>query len=271
LAATGQGPTVTAIGAVNAIAARVAVDAGFDALWLSSLEASAALGLPDENLLSTQDLLCVVHALRRSADLPIIVDIDNAGGTIAFSRRIALELGSSGAAGFCLEDSAYPRVNSFATYRTQSLADAKLTGAQLQVIRETAGPELVLIARTETLVCGGASAEALERAESYAAAGADAVLVHSKEPGGRQSLEVAAQWSGTVPLVVVTTAFPHLSLEELNVAGFALAIYANQLSRAALAAMRDVARTFAGTGRFLDPGLASVEDLIELARPEMAE
>lgn len=227
---------MTAIGAVNAIAARIAVDAGFGALWLSSLEASA--------------------------------DIDNGGGTVAFSRRVAFELGASGVAGSCFEDSAYPRVSSFATHRTQRLADVKLTGAQLQVIRETAGPQLVLIARTETLVCGGAPAGAVERAEGYAAAGADAVLRYSNEPSGRQSLEVAAQWPGTVPLVVVTTAFPHLSLEELGAAGFALAIYASQLSRAALAAMRDVTRTFAGTGRFLDSGPASVQDLFETARPE---
>lgn len=270
IAASCRGQPLAAIGAINAIAARVGVEAGFNALWVSSLEASAALGLPDENVLTSQDLQCIVQALRRGADLPIIVDIDNAGGAVAVSRRIAFELASACAAGLCLEDSAYPKVNSFATHRAQHLAEPTLTGAQIRAIRNIAGPELVLIARTETLICGGTPAEALARAEHYAEAGADAILMHSKEPSGRQSLDVAAQWSGSAPLVVVTTAFPHLSLDELGAAGFAMAIYANQLSRAALAAMRDVTRIFADTGRFADLELPTIHELIELVPPETA-
>jgi len=270
IAASSKGQPLAAIGANNAIAARVGVDAGFDALWVSSLEVSAALGLPDENVLASQDLQCVVQALRRGADLPIIVDVDNGGGAVAFSRRIAFELASACAAGLCLEDSAYPKVNSFATHRAQRLAEPTLTGAQIRAIRNIAGPELVLIARTETLVCGGTSAEALARAEHYVAAGADAILVHSTDPSGRQSLDVAAHWSGSAPLVVITTAFPHLSLYELGAAGFAMAIYANQLSRAALAAMRDVARIFTDTGRFADLQLPTIRELIELIPPETA-
>ncbi|MGW4968428.1 isocitrate lyase/phosphoenolpyruvate mutase family protein [Streptomyces albidoflavus] len=64
-----------AIGAVNALAAHVAAEAGFDALWVSGLEVSAASGLPDANVLGPRDLSDVVASLGRVTDLPVIVDI----------------------------------------------------------------------------------------------------------------------------------------------------------------------------------------------------
>ncbi|MFG3429536.1 isocitrate lyase/phosphoenolpyruvate mutase family protein [Streptomyces californicus] len=60
-------------------AARITEDSGVDALWLSGLELSTMLGLPDENVLASRDLADAVLALRRTANLPVILDIDNAG------------------------------------------------------------------------------------------------------------------------------------------------------------------------------------------------
>ncbi|MGW2695693.1 isocitrate lyase/phosphoenolpyruvate mutase family protein [Streptomyces sp. NPDC001296] len=258
-----------AVGAASAVAAKVAVETGFDALWVSGLEVSTSLGLPDENVLGPRDLADTVLALTRTAALPVIVDVDNAGGTPATARRFAGDVAHAGAAALCLEDSAYPKVNSFALHRRQDLAPVETMSEQLAAMRQAAGKQMTLIARTEALICGASVTEAVQRAAAYATAGADAVLIHSKDPTGTQALETAAAWAGAVPLVTVPTAFAHLAPDELGAAGFALAIYANQLVRAALAAMRQAAASFQTTGSFTTDGapLSDVADLLQITDP----
>jgi phosphoenolpyruvate phosphomutase len=250
------------------MAAKIAVEAGFDALWVSGLEVSTMLGLPDENVLNPRDLADAVLALRRTTPLPVIVDIDNAGGTVAMAGRTAFDLARAGAAAVCLEDSTYPKTNSFSLHRTQALTDLDLMRAQLKEIRSRGGADLTLIARTETLICGGTLDEALSRAEAYVSAGADAVLIHSKDTSGEQALQIASAWTAlAAPLVSVPTAFPHLDAERLGAAGYSLAIYANQLSRAAMTAMREAAGHFHATGSFDATRLADVQDLLQVADP----
>ncbi|WP_030276407.1 isocitrate lyase/phosphoenolpyruvate mutase family protein [Streptomyces sp. NRRL B-24484] len=266
-AATASRTLLRAMGAANAMAATVAAEAGFDALWVSGLEVSTALGLPDENVLGPRDLADVVVTLGRVCDLPVIVDVDNAGGSAATARRFGTDLARAGASALCLEDSVYPKVNSFALHRGQQLVDAQLMREQIKALRDAA-PGVVLIARTEAMICGGTVADALERAAGYVEAGADAVLMHSKDTTGQQALDTAAAWHGLGPLVTVPTAFPGLTGEQLATAGFALAIYANQLSRASLAAMQATAASFTAHGTFTAPGappLADVQALLRIA------
>ncbi|WP_221889571.1 isocitrate lyase/phosphoenolpyruvate mutase family protein, partial [Streptomyces sp. WAC02707] len=120
-----------AIGAVNALAAHVAADAGFDALWVSGLEVSAASGLPDANVLGPRDLSDVVTSLGRVTELPVIVDIDNAGGSGRTAERFASDLMRAGAAAVCVEDSAYPKMPRrcvWRTARTRSATASRPTG-----------------------------------------------------------------------------------------------------------------------------------------------
>lgn len=260
-----------AIGAVNALAAHVAAEAGFDALWVSGLEVSAASGLPDANVLGPRDLYDVVASLGRVTDLPVIVDIDNAGGSGRTAERFAYDLTRAGAAAVCVEDSAYPKCNSFAAHRAQTLADRDLLCEQVGRIRKVAGDGLVVVARTEALIAGEDMATAIARAEAYADAGADAVLIHSKDVTGDQAWAIGRAWNNCVPLVSVPTAFPDLSAAELGEAGFRLCIYANQLSRAALAGMRAAADQFRRGGSFhstVAGSLAEVGDLMRVGEPE---
>ncbi|WP_311137298.1 isocitrate lyase/phosphoenolpyruvate mutase family protein [Streptomyces sp. I6] len=260
-----------AIGAVNALAAHVAAEAGFDALWVSGLEVSAASGLPDANVLGPRDLSDVVASLGRVTELPVIVDIDNAGGSGRTAERFASDLMRAGAAAVCVEDSAYPKCNSFAAHRSQTLADRDLLCEQVGRIRKLAGDGLVVVARTEALIAGEDMATAITRAEAYAEAGADTILIHSKDATGDQARAIGRAWSHSVPLVSVPTAFPDLSAAELGEAGFSLCIYANQLSRAALAGMRTAARQFRRGGSFRSTvagSLAEVGDLMRVGEPE---
>jgi phosphoenolpyruvate phosphomutase len=267
----GQVYPLLAIGAVNALAAHVAAEAGFDTLWVSGLEVSAASGLPDANVLGPRDLSDVVASLGRVTELPVIVDIDNAGGSGRTAERFAYDLMHAGAAAVCVEDSAYPKCNSFAAHRAQSLADRDLLCEQVGRIRKVAGDGLVIVARTEALIAGEDLATAIARAEAYAAAGADGILIHSKDATADQARAIGRAWNHRVPLVSVPTAFPDLSAAELGEAGFRLCIYANQLSRAALAGMRTAARQFRRGESFRSTvagSLAEVGDLMRIGEPE---
>lgn len=260
-----------AVGAVNALAAHVAAEAGFDALWVSGLEVSAASGLPDANVLGPRDLADVVTSLGRVTDLPAIVDIDNAGGAVRTAERFAHDLMRAGAAAVCVEDSAYPKCNSFAAHTTQGIGDPDLLCQQVERIRKVAGDRMVVVARTEALIAGEDLPTALARAKAYAEAGADAVLIHSKDQTGREARAVGRAWNHGVPLVSVPTAFPEISAVELGEAGFRLCIYANQLSRAALAGMRAAAGQFRRGGRFhasAAGSLTEVGDLMRVGEPE---
>ncbi|MFG3225157.1 isocitrate lyase/phosphoenolpyruvate mutase family protein [Kitasatospora sp. NPDC048194] len=262
---------VLAAGAVNAMAARLAIEEGFDALWVSGLEVSAALGLPDANVLSARDLADVVTALGRVTERPVIVDVDNAGGTVEGAARIAADLVRAGAAAVCLEDSAYPKCNSFAAHTAQQLAAADLVVRQIERIRKIVGDELVIISRTESLIAGMSLELATGRSTRFVEAGADAVLIHSKDQTGGQPLEVAARWTNAAPLVTVPTAFPQLTSTDLGQAGYRLCIYANQFSRAALAGMRAAARQFTREGTFrpsAEAPLAAVGDLLRVGEPD---
>ncbi|WP_199806367.1 isocitrate lyase/phosphoenolpyruvate mutase family protein [Streptomyces sp. MUSC 125] len=262
---------LVAVGAVNALAAHVAAEAGFDALWVSGLEVSAAAGLPDANVLGSRDLADVVASLGRVTDLPAIVDVDNAGGSPLTAERFARDLLRAGAAAVCVEDSAYPKCNSFAAHRNQALADPDLLCEQVRHVRKVVGDELVVIARTEMLIAEQDLAAAIARAHVYAEAGADAVLIHSKDPTGGEARAIAEAWNRAVPLVSVPTAFPDLSAADLREAGYRLCIYANQLSRAALGGMRAAAHQFRHAGSFRSTGtasLAEVGDLLRVGEPE---
>jgi phosphoenolpyruvate phosphomutase len=266
-----RGRPLLAVGAVNAIAARLAAEGGFDALWVSGLEVSAAAGLPDANVLGPRDLADVVTSVSRVTTLPVIVDVDNAGGAVTTAERTSADLLRAGATAVCVEDSSYPKCNSFSAHTSQGLASRDLLCQQLQTIRKSVGDELVLIARTEALIAGAGLETARDRAKAYAEAGADAVLIHSKDTTGHEALAVARAWDIDLPLVSVPTAFPGVTAQELGAAGYGLCIYANQLSRAALAGMRGAIRRFSTAGTFtssLGAPLASVGDLLAIGEPE---
>jgi phosphoenolpyruvate phosphomutase len=214
-----------------------------------------------------RDLTEVVAAVGRLTSLPVIVDVDNAGGHVDAAHRYAHDLAQAGAAAVCLEDSAYPKCNSFSRHRRQTLADPELVVRQLDRMRRAAG-QLLIIARTEALIAEAGLPVALERARAYASAGADAVLIHSQDPTGAEALRLAGTWDGGAPLVTVPTAYPQVTYAELGRAGYRMCIYANHLTRAAISAMEVTARQLGATGTFhpsVDVRLAGVGDLLRVA------
>jgi phosphoenolpyruvate phosphomutase len=223
-----QDRLVRAVGAHNGLTARLVELAGFDAVWASGLELSASYGLPDASLLTMTQLLDAAEAMDAATTIPVIADCDTGFGGPLNVAHMVRSYQRRGISAVCIEDKVFPKMNSFAPV-IHRLLPVEAFAEKIRVAVGTRQPgRLVVLARTEALVAGYGVGEALTRARAYAAAGADAILVHSKSTGPDQVLEFAEAWDLPTPLVAVPTTYPQASEDLLHAAGFRVVIYANQ-------------------------------------------
>ncbi len=101
--------------------------------------------------------------------------------------------------------------------------------------------DFVIVARVEAFIAGQGLAEALERAEAYRAAGADAILIHSALRQPTEIFEFKAEWGDRLPVVIVPTKYYTTPTEVFREQGFSTVIWANHLMRSALQAMQETA------------------------------
>lgn len=261
-----NGQPIVMVGVHNAMAAQLAERSGFDAGWISGFEISASLGIPDRNLLGCTEMAEVTRRVTMAADIPVLVDADNGYGSALAMRRAADEFALSGAAGMCVEDSMFPKRNSFDPARDDALADASEFSDWIAATKQHLSDDpFLLVGRTEALIAGRSIETALDRAGRYADAGADLIVVHSKDPSGKEAVEVAQRWGRPTPLVTIPTAFLHISPGELGSLGYRVVIYANHLLRAAATGMRDALATLsAGRATSLDAHIMSMLDIFHL-------
>ncbi|TIO08022.1 MAG: phosphoenolpyruvate phosphomutase, partial [Mesorhizobium sp.] len=127
--------------------------------------------------------------------------------------------------------------------------------------------DFLVIARTEALIAGLGENEALNRALAYEAAGADMILVHSKQKTPDEVESFVRAWSGKVPIVIVPTAYPEMNEERIKALGkIAIVIYGNHAIRASVTAMKDVfARIVSDRGiHNVNRDIVSVEEVFRL-------
>ena len=263
-----DGPSIVlAAGAHDALSAKLAEQAGFDAIWASGFGISAVQAVPDANILTLTETLEAVRRIVDAVGIPVIADCDNGYGNAINVMRTVGEFERAGAAGICIEDNEFPKRCSFYAGVRRDLVAVEEHARKVEAARSARrDPGFVVIARTEALIAGLGMDEALKRARAYAAAGADAVLIHSKSKDFAELAEFAKAWDGAVPLVAVPTTYPTVGAEELRAAGFRMAIFANQALRAAIVAMRDVLGEIRAQGRAstVDARIAPLEDVYAL-------
>jgi phosphoenolpyruvate phosphomutase len=157
----------------------------------------------------------------------------------------------------CIEDKLFPKTNSFIGER-QPLADVAEFAGKIRAAKDTqSDADFCVVARVEALIAGWGMDEALRRAEAYRDAGADAILMHSKQSTAEEILAFLERWQGAAPVVIVPTMYHHTPTQEFEDAGVSLVIWANHLVRASIRAMQDVAATI-----HADRSLHNVEDAI---------
>jgi phosphoenolpyruvate phosphomutase len=262
-----DGRLVRAAGAHDGLSARLAEEAGFDAVWASGLEISAAHGLPDVSLLGMAEYLSAAVAMQRSVTTPVVADCDTGFGGVLNTAYTMMRYEEAGIAGVCVEDKIFPKRNSFVN-SGQKLLDVKEFGRKLEAAkRAQSSPDTVLIARTEAFICGLGLKEALHRCHHYVDAGADAVLVHSKAVDSGEVVSFMREWNHRAPVVVVPTTYSDFSAAEAQEAGIAMVIYANQGMRAAITAIRSTWATVLAEGSTapVEPRIASVKDIFAIS------
>jgi phosphoenolpyruvate phosphomutase len=226
----------------SGLSAKIVDEAGFPGIWASGLSISASLGLRDANELSWTQLLEVLEFMAEATELPILVDGDTGYGNFNNVRRLVRKLCERRIAGVCIEDKLFPKTNSFVGER-QPLADVEEFSGRIKAGKDSQSDgDFVIVARTEALISGHGLDEALRRAEAYHAAGADAILIHSKLTTASEILAFAERWQNRAPLIIVPTTYHATPTSLFRQAGISTVIWANHNLRASITAMRQTCR-----------------------------
>ena len=230
------------VSAGDAITAKLIEEAEFDGIWVSGFEASARLGLVDNGCITMTEMLATAKTIVDTTTLPVIVDVDNGYGGLHNFIRVVKEFEKIGCSGVCVEDNIFPKENSLWGGKIPLLS-MKEHGLKIKAGKDAQKTkDFVIIARTEALIRGYGIAEAVKRAEYYVKRGADAVLIHSRELGGKEALEIPRHWKLNTPLVIVPTKFPQVRNRQLFNAGFSMVVLANQTERVKIKAIRESLR-----------------------------
>ena len=250
----------------NALSAKIAERAGFSGLWASGLTISAALGLSDRNEASWTQVLDVVEFMTDHVDVPILLDGDTGFGNYHNVIRLVKKLCQKHVSGVCIEDKIFPKMNSFLGER-QRLADIDDFCSKIKAAKDTQfDDDFVIVARTEALISSLGMSEALNRAEHYRQAGADAILIHSKRDNADEILEFAAEWANRSPLVIVPTKYYSTPTDVFQQANISTVIWANHSLRSSIAAMRETTRYIfeSQSINHIEQGIATLEDVFAL-------
>jgi phosphoenolpyruvate phosphomutase len=266
-----------AVGAHDAMSSQLIEAYGFDAVWVSGFGvATMTHALPDLNLTTMTETLAASVRIDGATSLPVLADCDNGFGGLTNLVRTVIEFERAGIAGICVEDNLFPKRNSL--YTGESKRELIPAGEFARRIRAGKAAQesdsFVLVARVEALIAGHGVEAACERADAYAEAGADAILIHSKDKSLREIEGFLESWDGlgTFPLVAVPTLFPDYTDQELYDKGFQMVILANHPMRAAVKAMEETLETLRTERKAaaVDPHIAKVDHIFELVRTKQA-
>jgi len=259
---------VQAMAGHSALSARLAAEAGFDAIWASGFELSALHGLPDVSLVSMTQHLETMRAMAESCGLPVIADIDTGFGNAINVIHAIEQYERAGAAAVVIEDKSFPKVTSLIAGGRQDLLRVEEFQGKIEAACATRrDPDFLVIARCEALIAGLGEAEALARSAAYEEAGADMILIHSKQKTADEVESYVRAWRGKVPIVVVPTAYPEFTVARMRSLGkIAIAIWGNHAIRAAVTAMQTVFRQILDDGGIqgADRDIVSVEEVFRL-------
>jgi len=251
----------------DGLSAKIAEEAGFEAIWASGLSMSAALGVRDSNEASWTQVLEVLEFMADATGIPILMDGDTGYGNFNNVRRLVMKLCQRGIAGACIEDKLFPKTNSFIG-DGQPLADMEEFCGKIKAGKDSqADPDFVLVARVEALISGWGLDEALKRAHAYRDAGADAVLIHSKQSSANEIMSFMREWDDSCPVVIVPTTYYGTPTDQFRAAGVNAVIWANHSVRASISAMREAARKIHDEETVVDleDRIATVKDIFQLA------
>lgn len=240
---------------------------GFDGMWLSSLTDSTVKGRPDTEYVDLTSRSATLQEILEVSTKPIVYDADTGGLVDHFQFKVKT-LERLGVSAAVIEDKIGPKKNSlFGTDVEQTQDDPTAFAEKIRAGKEAqATGDFMVIARIESLILGKGIDDTLKRAAVYREAGADGLMIHSRDRDTSDLYKVLSELDGSVPLVVVPSGYSHAYEEDLAEAGASLVIYANHLLRAAYPAMVDTASSILEHGRAqeAEESLLPISDALEL-------
>jgi len=213
----------------------------FDGIWESSLTDSTAKGKPDTELVDFSSRFSTIEEILEVTTKPIIVDGDTGGRLEHFKFRVKT-LERLGVSAIIIEDKIGSKRNSLFGTDVEQQQDSienfsnKISEGKKSLVTE----DFMIIARIESLILKNGMNDALKRAKAYIKAGADGIMIHSKEKDGKEIIEFCNRFKAfekRVPLVVVPSTFAHMTEKDFEELGVNIVIYGNHLLRSAYPSM----------------------------------
>ena len=246
----------------------------FDAMWVSSLCDSTAKGKPDIELVDMTSRFRTIEDITEVTTKPIIFDGDTGGKTEHFVYTVR-SLERLGVSMVIIEDKTGLKKNSlFGTEVVQTQDTIENFSAKIRAGKKAQRTkEFMICARIESLILEQGMEDALERAFAFVAAGADAIMIHSRKKDPSEIQEFIEKFRAkdqTTPIVLVPTSFNSITEEEWKERGANIIIYANQLMRAQVPAMQKAAELILEHHRAqeCDDMLMPFKDIIRLIPAE---
>jgi 2-methylisocitrate lyase-like PEP mutase family enzyme len=254
-------------GAANALAARIIEDLGFEAVYLTGAGlTNTFLGMPDLGFISMPEIAQHTAAIREAVSIPLIVDADTGFGNALNVAHTVRVLERAGADAIQIEDQTMPKkCGHFADKSVIQVGE--MAGKIKAAVDARDSDDFLIIARTDALAREGFEA-ALERAQRYAAAGADVTFVEAPE-----NVDQIRSIPKRLPVpqvinIVVGGRTPVLDQTELAEMGFGLVLYANVALQGAIAGMQNALEELKASGRSQENSemLASFEERQRLVK-----
>ena len=228
----------------------------FDGMWVSSLCDSTAKGKPDIELVDNTSRLNTIDQIMEVTTKPIILDGDS-GGLVEHFVFLVKTLERLGVSAVIIEDKEGLKKNSlFGTEVSQTQCSIEAMSEKIKAGKEALTThDFMVIARIESLILEQGMDDAIARARAYVKAGADGIMIHSRQKTPDEIFEfcrIFREKDKITPLVVVPTTFNMVTEEEFAEHGVNIVIYANHLIRSAFPAMQHTAELILQNSRCME-------------------
>jgi len=242
----------------------------FDGFWSSSLTDSLLFAKEDNQSFDLSARIQNLNYTLESTSKPILMDVDN-GGRNEHLGSLVKNLERLGVSGIMMEDKVGEKINSLSANQSQSSQDSVINFCKKIKIATNARRlnDFMIGARIESLILNKGIKDALKRANAYSKAGADLILIHSKQNTAVEIIDFCKKFKKSnfyKPVAVVPSTYPQIKEQELMKNGVKIVIYANQLMRASYKAIKESAISILESQKAsqLENKITSIKEIISL-------
>jgi len=211
-------------GVFDAISAKIAEKAGFDAMFQTGYGISATLfGMPDYGFIGSTETVENARRICRAVNVPVIIDADTGYGNALSVWKLVKELESAGASGIFLEDQRWPKrcghMKGKEVIRKEEYAE-KLQAA----LDARKSKDFIIVSRTDARATEGLD-KAIERGLYYKKIGADVIFVEAPKTIGEMKKIGKTIKAPLVANMIEGGATPISSASTLHKMGFKIILY----------------------------------------------